>query len=554
MEIFKIDDLSFTYPLSKRKALDSINMNIVKGEFLLLCGKSGCGKTTLLKHLKPVLKPHGDISGEIYYRNSNIKDITEIEEASRIGYVFQNPDSQIVTDKVWHELAFGLEGLGVDQKTIRLRVAEMASFFGIQEWFFRDVNTLSGGQKQLLNLASIMAMQPEVLILDEPTSQLDPIAATEFLDTIKKINNELGTTIIITEHRLEEVMPMSDRVVVLENGKIIADNKPDKIFRTLKDIDNELVVAMPCAMQVFVSVSNEIDSCPITVKEGRRFLESYLDTDKEYSIEEKQIDSMGKDIIRLKDVWFRYEKNLDDVIKDLNLTVKEKTIHAIVGGNGTGKTTTLSLISGILKPYRGKVLLNNIPVSKYKDSELFYNNLGVLPQNPQALFVKNNLKDDLFEMLEGSSIPKEEKEQKIVETAKLVEIENLLEMHPYDLSGGEQQRAALAKILLLNPKIILLDEPTKGLDGVFKEKLSNILRRLKNNGATILMVSHDIEFCSKYADYCSMFFDGNIVTTNNSHNFFSGNNFYTTAASRMSRNIIKNAVTTEDVIEVCKTS
>ena len=233
MAHFEIKDLSFSYPVSKDKlALDHINLNIEKGEYIAICGKSGSGKTTLLKHLKSTLAPHGNVSGEIFFEGKPLKDADLREQSSKIGYVMQNPDNQIVTDKVWHELAFGLESLGIDQKTIRLRVAEMASYFGIQRWFHKDVAELSGGQKQLLNLASIMAMQPTVLILDEPTSQLDPIAAADFLNTVRKINLELGTTVIITEHRLEDIFHAADRVVVMENGRIIGYGAHEELLKT----------------------------------------------------------------------------------------------------------------------------------------------------------------------------------------------------------------------------------------------------------------------------------------------------------------------------------
>ena len=252
MEHFRIENLSFYYPTSKdKKSLDNVSLKIEKGEYIVLCGKSGSGKTTLLRHLKTVLSPHGKRVGEIFFNGVALNDVDNRKQSSKIGYVMQNPDDQIVTDKVWHELAFGLESLGCDQKTMRSRVAEMACYFGIQDWFHRDVAVLSGGQKQLLNLASIMAMQPEVLILDEPTSQLDPIAASDFLNTVRKINTELGTTVIITEHRLEDIFPYADRAIVMDSGKIIADDTPRNIGRLLYEQNNPMFTAMPTPVRVF---------------------------------------------------------------------------------------------------------------------------------------------------------------------------------------------------------------------------------------------------------------------------------------------------------------
>lgn len=551
MAHFEIKNLSFSYPASKNgPALKEINLSIDRGEYIAVCGKSGSGKTTLLKHLKSVLSPHGNVEGEIYFEGKPLEESDLRQQSAKIGYVMQNPDNQIVTDKVWHELAFGLESLGIDQKTIRLRVAEMASYFGIQGWFHKNVTELSGGQKQLLNLASIMAMQPTVLILDEPTSQLDPIAAADFLNTVRKINLELGTTVIITEHRLEDIFHAADRVVVMEKGSIIAADEPHKIGEFLKAENNEMFAAMPSPVQIYYGVENDL-RCPLTVREGRNWLSNLL-KDKEIkvaSIEERDKENEEPKVpaVTLKEVWFRYEKEAPDVLKGVNLQIPKEKIFAIVGGNGTGKSTTLKSICNICKPYRGQVLIDGKKIDKYKSSELFKGNLAMLPQDPQSLFVKKTVREDLEEMLLSG-----EDKKRVEEVADICDITELLESHPYDLSGGEQQRAALAKVLLTEPKILLLDEPTKGIDNFFKLKFAEILGRLKEKGVTILMVSHDVEFCAKYADRVGMFFDGSVVTTNTPKLFFSQNSFYTTAANRMSRHIFENAITNEDVIKLCR--
>ena len=551
MAHFEIKNLSFSYPASKNgPALKEINLSIERGEYIAVCGKSGSGKTTLLKHLKSVLSPHGNVEGEIYFEGKPLEESDLRQQSAKIGYVMQNPDNQIVTDKVWHELAFGLESLGIDQKTIRLRVAEMASYFGIQGWFHKNVTELSGGQKQLLNLASIMAMQPTVLILDEPTSQLDPIAAADFLNTVRKINLELGTTVIITEHRLEDIFHAADRVVVMEKGSIIAADEPHKIGEFLKAENNEMFAAMPSPVQIYYGVENDL-RCPLTVREGRNWLSNLL-KDKEIkvaSIEERDEENEEPKVpaVTLKEVWFRYEKEAPDVLKGVNLQIPKEKIFAIVGGNGTGKSTTLKSICNICKPYRGQVLIYGKKIDKYKSSELFKGNLAMLPQDPQSLFVKKTVREDLEEMLLSG-----EDKKRVEKVADICDITELLESHPHDLSGGEQQRAALAKVLLTEPKILLLDEPTKGIDNFFKLKFAEILGRLKEKGVTILMVSHDVEFCAKYADRVGMFFDGSVVTTNTPKLFFSQNSFYTTAANRMSRHIFENAITNEDVIKLCR--
>lgn len=544
MEHFRIENLSFSYPTSKdKKSLDNVSLKTEKGEYIVLCGKSGSGKTTLLRHLKTALTPHGKRSGNIFFNGVPLKDVDNREQSSKIGYVIQNPDDQIVTDKVWHELAFGLENLGCDQKTMRSRVAEMACYFGIQDWFHRDVAVLSGGQKQLLNLASIMAMQPEVLILDEPTSQLDPIAASDFLNTVRKINSELGTTVIITEHRLEDIFPYADRAIVMDKGKIIADDNPKNIGKLLFEQNNPMFTAMPTPVRVFYN-SDGNGECPLTVRDGRNWLSNKFETEPQ--IKEIPFDNIDENIenpaISLKELWFRYEKDTPDILRGVSMDIPSGTISAIVGGNGAGKSTTLKAICGICKPYRGKIKIFGKPVNKFRSGELFKNCVSMLPQDPKSLFVKKTVYEDLEEMTKDKN--------KINEIAEICMITNLLERHPYDLSGGEQQRTALAKVLLTEPKILLLDEPTKGIDSFFKETFASILNKLKNQGITVLMVSHDIEFCAKYADIVSMFFDGQVLTTDTPQKFFGGNSFYTTAANRMSKHIFTNAVTAENIVEL----
>ena len=545
MAHFQIENLTFSYPTAEdKKSLDGVSLSIERGEYLVVCGKSGSGKTTLLKHLKTVLTPHGKRSGSILFNGTPLEEMNKRDQSSKIGYVMQNPDDQIVTDKVWHELAFGLESLGTDQKTMRLRVAEMACYFGIQDWFHRNVADLSGGQKQLLNLASIMAMQPEVLILDEPTSQLDPIAASDFLNTVRKINLELGTTVIITEHRLEDILPYADRAIVMDGGKIIANGTPRDVCGELYRLNNPMFTAMPTPARAFYGSGAE-GKCPLTVREGRNWLtESFAEVPPTVTRPAKEA-PMPEEFdaaLTLEEVWFRYEKDSPDVLRGVTAEIPRGSLYAIVGSNGSGKSTTLKAICGTCKAYRGKVLINGKPLKQYKYSELFRGNLAMLPQDPKSLFVKKTVREDLQEMCKD--------EKRLLEVAVTCQIDTLLESHPYDLSGGEQQRAALAKVLLTEPKILLLDEPTKGIDSFFKETFAEIMQELRAQGITIVMVSHDVEFCARYADYVSMFFDGQMLITNTPQRFFGQNSFYTTAANRMSRCVFQNAVDVEDVIEL----
>ena len=532
-----IQNLSFSYPGANTPALSEVNLSVAPGEYVLLCGKSGSGKTTLLRHLKTVLAPHGLRSGSVTLDGVPLEQVSPGSQAARIGFVMQDPDDQIVTDKVWHELAFGLENLGCDQKTMRLRVAEMASFFGIQDWFHREVSELSGGQKQLVNLASIMAMQPEVLILDEPTSQLDPIAASDFLGTLKKINRELGTTILITEHRMEDVFPAADRVVVMEQGRITAAGEPREVARQLYEADSPLFSALPAPVRIFFA-DQRTGSVPLTVREGRQWLRGFFrEPPRRVSLPPEPEFPAGKvPALEIREGWYRYERNGPDVLRGIGFSVPQGSFFAIVGGNGTGKSTTLKAVCGICKLYRGNVRLFGKELKSYRDG-LFKGNLAMLPQDPKSLFVKQTLREDLAEMGSG----------KISEIARLCQVEHLLDAHPSDLSGGETQRAALAKVLLSEPKLLLLDEPTKGMDSFFKQSFSALLKKLCRGGMTVVMVSHDIEFCAEHADLVGMFFDGQLLTTDTPRRFFGSNSFYTTAANRMSRGIFQNAVTAADV-------
>lgn len=561
MEILRVDGLKFSYPNQLKKALNNINFSIDEGDFVLICGESGCGKSTLLRHLKPELSPHGQVSGDIYYYSQKINDYSSKQLASEIGYVLQNPDSQIVTDKVWHELAFGLENMGLDTQSIRLRVAEMASFFGIQGWFRKNVNDLSGGQKQLLNLASIMAMQPKILILDEPTSQLDPIAAKDFIDTLVRINKELSTTIIMTEHNLEDIYSVCDKVIVMEDGKVICNDTNYKVVDILsRDKNHKMVKSLPTPSKIYNQLNGYLEGAnksPLTVKDCRQWLNDSMDevTIKKLDDSETEINISKKDreiAIELKDVYFQYNKISEPTIRDLSFKVYKGEIYSILGGNGTGKSTTLSLVARQRKPQRGKIFINNIEIKKYNNKSLYENNLALLPQNPQSLFVFETVKEDLEEVLILQNKDREYIDKEVKRVSKLLDIEHLLEHHPYDLSGGELQKAGMAKVMLLNPKIILLDEPTKGLDAYCKEEIGKMLMKLRDMGVTIVVVSHDIEFSARYSDRCAMFFDGSIVSEGTPREFFLGNNFYTTVSNRIARNIFEDTLIYEDVVSLCK--
>ncbi|MCL2194580.1 MAG: ATP-binding cassette domain-containing protein [Oscillospiraceae bacterium] len=524
-----IRNFSFTYPERDKPALDGINLAVQPGEFVVICGASGSGKTTLLRQLKPAMTPHGTSTGELLVHGEPLSALDVRATAADIGFVQQCPENQIVTDSVWHELAFGLESLGEPTAVIRLRVAEMAAFFGIEPWFHQRTASLSGGQKQLLNLASIMAMQPQLLLLDEPTSQLDPIAAAEFLSTVAKLNRDLGITVILTEHRLEEAFAHASRAIVMDGGRILCDDEPRAVGKMLRDTKHPMQLAMPTPMRVF-------GDC-LTVAEARARLAQCVIRNAQCAIDSPP--AQGKSVLNMKDIRFRYDKQGSDVLRGMDFTAHAGEITAILGGNGAGKSTALGVMLGLNKPQRGKVMIGcplshasraSSPASRGAYKEEF--SIAAVPQNPQALFIGKTVEEDLREISHD-----------FAETAVLCALEGLLQHHPYDLSGGEQQRLALAKALLTRPQILLLDEPTKGLDAQFKQQLAGMLHTLAGQGTCIVLVSHDIEFCAEYAQACALMFDGQVITQNTARAFFSGNSFYTTAANRIDRR----AVTCEEL-------
>ncbi len=495
MEKLKIENFTFTYPCEEIPALKGINAKVQSGEFVVLLGASGSGKTTLLKNLKPELAPNGNAEGKI------------LKTSDFVGFVGQNPKASIVCDKVWHELAFGLENMGKTKSEIRSKVAEIAAFFGIEKWFHKDTHELSGGQMQILNLASVMAMEPDILVLDEPLSQLDPIASTDFLNMLKRINDELGTTIILSEHRTEDTLPISDKVWIMEHGKL-TECLPYEIGENLG------YQYLPTPAKIFGDA--------LTVKEGRRKL---LSQNIEKAVTPPQKTYSDDVAVKLRDVCFRYEKNEKDILSGVNAEIKKGEIFSILGANASGKSTLLSVISGINKATSGKVKTNG--------------KVTLLPQNQEVLFVYDRVIDDMKDVTQD--------EEKIKHYAELLNVTHILTKHPHDISGGEQERAALLKVLLCDGEILLLDEPTKGMDADFKEDFAEILKKLRQT-KTIILVSHDIEFCARVCDRCALLFDGEFTSVAEPYEFFGGKSFYTTAANRMSRGIVDNAILPEDIL------
>lgn len=558
MDILQIEDLTFTYPQADKPVLNHFSLNVKQGDFIVLCGVSGCGKTTLLRLIKKQLAPNGNTEGTIFYRGTPISELDLKRSACEIGFVRQDPDLQIVTDRVWHELAFGLENMGFDTQTIRRRVGEMACFFGIDNWFRKRTDALSGGQKQLLNLASVMVMQPELLLLDEPTSQLDPIATADFIATLQKLNRELGLTVILVEHRLEEVFSIADKVCLMEQGRVLFYDSPSQVGSLLTQTSpaHPMTGSLPSAARIFNGLCaggwpSGAEECPLTVRDGRFFLSGHFHSDTAVTNRSDDLPK-GNPAAELSAVWFRYDKDGPDILEDLSLTIYEGEFFALLGGNGSGKSTLINVLTGISKAYHGSIRFFGRPMKSYRKAELFLQNLAVLPQNPHFMFIHDRIREDYEQMCETMQLSQQEAAKEIARVSELLQISSILDSHPYDVSGGELQRAALGKILLLKPRLLLLDEPTKGMDAHAKSVLGRHLQQMQQHGVTIFLVTHDVEFAAYYATRCGLLFDRQITSIGNPVTFFADNNFYTTAANRMARRLFPQAITCEDVIKRCR--
>lgn len=539
---FEIENLSFSYPESAKKALNHIRLTVKQGEFIVLCGKSGSGKSTLLRLLKPELSPHGERSGTIRFFEKD--NLSQRESAEKIGFLLQNTEYQAVTHSVRTELAFGLENLGLDSESIRLRMGEIAAYFSLEQIIDKKISELSGGQKQLVCLASVLMMHPDVLIFDEPTAQLDPMSAETLLGTIQKLCRENGITVLLSEHRLQSVIPMADRVIVMQEGEIVCDAPPRAIPTALVERDAFVSLAVPVSMRLHTHLHLP-SPVPLNVAEGRRMLGTLFPEPPHRTAPTQMPRQRSETLaVEAKDLWFAYDKS-KFVLKGLNLKIRAGSFFALLGANGVGKSTALSLLSGLLPCKRGSVKLFGKSIGKIPDKDLFGKTVGVLPQKCESLFGANTVREDLEKTLPKNS-------RRLEAVAAFCDITHLLERHPYDLSGGEMQRAALAMVLLKEPRILFLDEPTKGMDNLFKQQFAEKIRALNDGGTTVVIVSHDTEFCAEYCDECALLFDGVCALQEEADKFFSQNFFYTTAANKIARDVFPLAVTERQVLMLCK--
>ncbi|MBO9599878.1 MAG: ATP-binding cassette domain-containing protein [Cohnella sp.] len=545
MAHLSLEQLTFAYPDAAGSAISAVTLAVEPGEFVVLCGPSGSGKSTLLRLLKREVSPGGRMSGAIILGGVPLQDWPARELAAQVGLVMQHPDNQLVVDTVEHELAFGMENFGLPRDAMRRRLAEMAGFFGLEPLLGRRTDELSGGQKQLVNLAAAIMLQPRVLLLDEPLAQLDPLAARELLGMIKRLNDEWGITVIMSEHRVDDLLPLADRVVRMERGGIVFNGEPRAFAREAWRRQGEHWDAwLPSVTRWAQShdADGSGESPPLTVKEARAWVgvgqasvppasaAAFTRLSDGDNGQRLQAAAAGTPLLGAEELFFAYDKKSPAVLRGLDWRVERGDWVALFGGNGSGKSTLLQLLAGLRDPLRGSVRLEGAPLARLKPKAKFAA-IGYLAQNPLLHYAHETLLADLTmaAVRAGASNPL----QSARDMADRFGISGLLHRHPHDLSGGEQQLGALAMTLLGQPRLLLLDEPTKGLDPYLKATLGAHLADIHRQGTTLLMATHDVEFAAAHANRCALLFHGEIVADGEPEPFFQGNVFYAPPIHRL---------------------
>lgn len=536
MALLQLKNVAVQY--GEEMILHNISFDVEQGTFLTIFGPSGSGKSTLLKQLKPTFQA-GTRTGTILYKGQELATLPMLQQVTNIGFIHQNPDDQLIAEDVWHELAFGLENIGVSNDEMKLRIGEMASFFGITAWFHQKVHDLSGGQRQLLNIAATLLLRPTILILDEPTAQLDPIAAKELIELLGRIHRDLGVTIIVVEHKLDDVLPHTTHFLCIDNGEVVLYQERASFFQQLP---LKWRPFLPTVVQATLAIDSE-NTPAWNIAQAKQTVQPYLQEEID-----KQPPALSEDILfSLKDVSFKYTRTAPDILKNMSFNVYKHDILSVIGSNGAGKSTLLKVISGQLCAYKGKMHYKGERLKFTK--QMYRPEISYLPQDPLLLFLEPTVIRDYEQFCKRHALSKAETVARINTITTQFQLENLLHKHPEDLSGGERQKVAIAKLLLTNPTFLLLDEPTKGLDAQMKQHLINMLKQIQQEGVTILLVTHDLEFAAAVSTRCALFFDGEIVANTTPTQFFSRNHFYTTVANQLAREHQPNIILTTELLQ-----
>jgi len=513
--MIRFNDFSFYYPDSAIASLDRINVRISEGEFLVITGPSGGGKSTFLRSINGLIPNFygGRISGTVLVNGKNASETPTKEMSETVGMVFQDPENQLISNEVEREIAFGMENLCFSKELMRKRIEEALDAVNITRLRNRTTSELSGGQKQKVAIASALATHPDILLLDEPTSELDPRSAESVLNVIEKINDELGLTILLVEHRLERVIHHVDRMLMIDHGKLIYDGSPRKI----KSANVEgWKVGLPPVTRLSLHFQERLSNgLPLTVKEARTSLSDILSAPKNKASWQRS-KSSGKACLSMDKVYFSYDGE-KDVLKNISFDVYEGDMIALMGKNASGKTTLVKLMNGLVKPRKGKVLLFGKKISDYELSDLIQK-VGIVFQDPNLHLFNDTVEEEIAFVLRNLEMKDDLIDKKVNAILKQFKIEQYRNSYPHDLSGGERQRVALASVLVSEPEMLILDEPTRGMDYFLKKEL---IAYLKEKAKTVIMVTHDIETAAEFAERVVLVSEGNIISDGNKRDVLS---------------------------------
>lgn len=518
MELIRVENASYWYPDTQKPALSDIDLSIKEGEFVLIVGPSGCGKSTLLRMFNRIVPDYygGRLRGSIIFNNKNIREYNKKDIVKKVGMVYQHPEKQIVMQEVEREIAFGLENLNTPISKMKRNVAEVISFLNLGGIRDKSTQEISGGEKQRVAIASVIAMDPDIILFDEPTSQLDPISSEEVLSFIKRLNRDTGKTIILVEQRLDRCFDMADRIIFMEEGKIVGQGTPENIPECI-----DKGYFLPSITYLFRQAGYK--NLPVNVKQGRDLIKSIS-----FNQPEVKEHSRDTEFINVGKLNFGYNKN-KRVLKEINFSINKGEIIAVIGENGAGKSTLFKIIAGLLNGYTGKITINGKDINTLSQIERI-NTIGYLSQNPNDYLGRETVFDEIAYTLRNinafDSIRVEEMLLKLG-------LANLRDRNPRDLSGGEKQRLAIACTMVSNPDILILDEPTRGLDAVNKERLGEILTELSDEGKTIVIITHDSDFAGNYTHSVTMMFDGEITATGKTEDMLYDAIYYSPQISKL---------------------
>jgi len=516
------DNYSCTYS-SGKPMLHQLNLNITPGEFVFVTGPSGGGKSTICFSINGLI-PHetegSTYQGSVTVDGNRVQDVYPNDLVSVVGTVLQDPEWQLVRGTVKEELTFALENMGYPTEEIDRRLEEVVERVEIESLLLRSTLDLSGGQKQRVAIAACLMTKPKVIVLDEPTAELDPLGKEMVLDTIRQLHQEWGYTIVFVDHNLDVSMPYVDRVIVVAEGKIVADAPPSLLYdepRIREWLPMPQVIELARKLDVKVEDEQRGECDPLTVEELRKALYNRGVVRPEppkqrsnYSFGAEE--SMGGEtLLELKNITFRYRKQEDEMtIKPLNLRIGRGEFAAVIGRNGAGKSTLCKLITGLLKPHGGELLIHGKPSSEFRADQRV-RHIGFVFQNPDYQFVRRTVYDEVAYGLSVQKLPAGEIDARVKKVTQLLHIDKYLQEHPHFLSRGERRRVAIASILVMQPEVIILDEPTTGLDSVRCREMMDYITELWRQGHTIIMLTHDMRVVADYIPRTIVLSQGQIV-------------------------------------------